>query len=289
MSSRQPATPAELPQRRPIAHGCAWRLAEYVCDAGPADRSFEERHEGVLVAAVVSGTFSYHGDTGRGVLVPGSLMLGNHGTCYACGHEHSRGDRCIALHIAPEFFEEVAASVAGSSRYRFATTHLPPDERFLAQMARFESLVQEDSLALGQVVTLLIESLLRTVCATPARAQRVSPADHRRVARAIAFLEDNYAAEVDLDSLAGEAATSKYHFLRVFRRIVGMTPYQYLLQVRLRRVAAALASRPGRIVDLALESGFRDLSGFNRRFRSGFGITPCAWRSRHRRLKDASR
>jgi AraC family transcriptional regulator len=289
MSDRLPSLPAELPQRRPISNGRDWRLAEYVCDAGPDDRPVEERHDGVLVAAVVAGTFSYHGDTGRGVLVPGSLMLGNHGTCYACGHEHSRGDRCIALHIAPDFFEEVTASIAGSSRYRFAMTHLPPNRGILAQTVRLEALAREDRLASEQAVPLLIESLLRLVCATPVRAQRVSPADHRRVARAIALLEDNYAAEVDLESLAGEAATSKYHFLRVFRRVAGMTPYQYLLQVRLRRVAAALATRPGRIVDLALESGFRDLSGFNHRFRSGFGVTPRVWRSRHSRLKGASR
>ena len=114
-------------------------------------------------------------------------------------------------------------------------------------------------------------------------------ADHRRVARAIAVLEDHYAEEADLASLAAEAATSKYHFLRVFQRIAGMTPYQYLLQLRLRHAALALASRPGRIVDLALESGFRDLSGFNHRFRSGFGVTPREWRARHGWQKLARR
>lgn len=289
MSDRLPAHPAEPPQRRPISTGRDWRLAEYVCDAGPADRPFEERHDGVLVAAVVSGSFSYHGDRGRGVLVPGSLMLGNHGTCYACGHEHSRGDRCIALHIAPDYFQELAASVAGSARYRFGTTHLPPRPSILAQVAGLETLAREDRLAVDEAVPLLIEALLALACDAPSRMQNVSSADYRRVARAVALLEASFAATIDLEGLAAEATTSKYHFLRVFRRVVGMTPYQYLLQLRLRHAAVALATRPGRILDLALASGFGDLSGFNQRFRASFGLTPRAWRARQGRFKDRER
>jgi len=289
MTDRMPPSADSLPRRRPISIGRDWRLADYVCEAGPEDRPFEERHDGVLVAAVLSGTFSYHADTGRGVLFPGSLMLGNHGTCYACGHEHSRGDRCVALHVAPDYFEELAASGGGSARYRFGATHLPPRPDILRQVAGLEALAREDRLAVDEAVPLLLESLLALSCGAAKRTQQVSPADYRRVARAVALLEGSYAATIDLEGLASEAATSKYHFLRVFRRVVGMTPYQYLLQLRLRHAAVALATRPGRILDLVMESGFGDLSGFNQRFRANFGLTPRAWRAHHGRFKDTVR
>lgn len=284
-----PPVADSLPRRRPISTGRDWHLAEYVCVAGPEDRPFEERHDGVLVAAVLSGNFSYHGDTGRGVLFPGSLMLGNHGTCYACGHEHSRGDRCVALHIAPDYFEELAASVVGSARYRFDVTHLPPQAGILRQVAGLETLAGEDRLAVDEAVPLLIEALLVLVCGVPKRMQNVSSADYRRVARAVALLETSYATTIDLEELATEATTSKYHFLRVFRGVVGMTPYQYLLQLRLRHAALALATRPGSILELAIESGFGDLSGFNHRFRASFGLTPRAWRAHHGQFKGTVR
>jgi len=289
MTDRMPPVADSLPRKRPISAGRDWRLAEYVCVAGPEDRPVEERHDGVLVAAVLSGTFSYHGDTGRGVLLPGSLMLGNHGTCYACGHEHSRGDRCVALHIAPEYFQELAASVAGSAQYRFGATHLPPQPGILRQVAGLETLAREDRMAVDEAVPLLIEALLALACGVPQRVQNVSSADYRRVARAVALLETSYAATIDLEELATQATTSKYHFLRVFRRVVGMTPYQYLLQLRLRHAALALATRPGSILDLAMESGFGDLSGFNQRFRASFGLTPRAWRAHHGRFKRTVR
>ena len=72
---------------------------------------------------------------------------------------------------------------------------------------------------------------------------------------------------------------SKYHFLRVFRRLTGMTPYQYLLSARMRRAALELASSRRPVLDIALDSGFGDLSTFNHRFRATFGATPTQYRA----------
>ena len=87
--------PKPLPtiSSRPIAEGADWSIREVVCRAGPQDRPFEERHLGVSIAAVVGGSFHYRNDAGRALLYPGSLLLGNAGTCFECGHTHSTGDR----------------------------------------------------------------------------------------------------------------------------------------------------------------------------------------------------
>ena len=67
---------------------------------------------------------------------------------------------------------------------------------------------------------------------------------------------------------------SPYHFLRTFRRVVGMTPHQFILRTRLDDAAVQLrrSSRP--VLDIALDAGFADLSTFNRRFRAIMGVTP---------------
>lgn len=73
---------------------------------------------------------------------------------------------------------------------------------------------------------------------------------------------------------------SKYHFLRSFRRAIGMTPYQLLLSVRLRRAAVALLSSNTAVADIAYDAGFSDLSTFNNRFRARFGESPSRFRRR---------
>ena len=75
------------------------------------------------------------------------------------------------------------------------------------------------------------------------------------------------------------AGISKYHFLRVFRRLTGVTPYQYLISARLRRAALALARSRRPVIVVALESGFGDLSTFNKTFRAVFGLTPTQYRA----------
>lgn len=104
---------------RALGAGEGWSANEYTCSFGPDDRPFEERHEGAAVVVVLEGVFQYRGATGRALLHPGALMLGNPGTCYECGHEHGVGDRCLAFQFAPAYFDEVARG------RRFAFPMLP--------------------------------------------------------------------------------------------------------------------------------------------------------------------
>ncbi len=101
----------------------------------------------------------------------------------------------------------------------------------------------------------------------------------RRVVEAIRFVESDAARPVQLQDLAAIAGMSKYHFLRVFRRLTGVTPHQYLISARMRRAALSLASSHRPVIAIALDSGFGDLSTFNKRFRATFGLTPTQYRA----------
>ena len=57
-----------------------------------------------------------------------------------------------------------------------------------------------------------------------------------------------------------------------------MTPHQYVLRARLRQAAMRLAVEPARIIDIAFDCGFGDVSNFNRAFRAEFGVSPRAYR-----------
>jgi len=90
------------------------------------------------------------------------------------------------------------------------------------------------------------------------------------------------AADPDTDAslarLAGEAGLSPWHYLRAFRRLTGVTPHQFVLRARLRAAAERLLAGDERVIDVALASGFGDLSNFNRAFRDEFGIAPRRYR-----------
>jgi AraC family transcriptional regulator len=279
-----PEPPTAAPAVRSLWRGREWGVSEYLCTAGPGDSPFEERHEKVAIAAVIAGTFTYRADAGSAVLHPGAFLLGNAAACYECGHEHSHGDHCISFQAAPEYFGEVAASMAGSSRFRFSAPMLPATAGLLPLLARIEARTAfAEPLDIDETAAHLIEAVLGFMSDHPPKPVRVSPRDGRRIGEALRYIELNVADALDLDTLAGVAIMSKYHFLRTFRHVVGMTPYQFLLAMRMRRTAVRLATSTAPVSAIALEAGFGDLSTFNARFRKTFGVSPTAFR-RHRRL-----
>ena len=266
--------------KRILAAGDGWSMHEVVCRAGPSDRPFEERHEGFSVSAVIEGSFTYRSEAGQGLLYPGALLLGNNGRCFECGHSHGVGDRCISLNIRDDLFGEIAAAVASSSRFRFSVPSLPPLPKALPVVALMEGLpalapaLRREELVLG-----LIERVVGAMADQEGFGVAPAAREARRVVEAIRLVASDAARPVRLQDLAASAGMSKYHFLRVFRRLTGMTPYQYLLSTRMRRAALELASSRRPVLAIALDSGFGDLSTFNHRFRAAFGATPTQYRA----------
>jgi transcriptional regulator GlxA family with amidase domain len=206
-------------------------------------------------------------------------MLGNAGSCFQCGHEHGTGDHCFALQLTPDYFEEAAAGSTGTSRFRFPSAMLPAGPATLPLALMLERGSDSVALAAESLVSTVVERVL-VLASGEARATGLSARDAQRITRALRHIEAHAEDALDLDRLAGIAAMSKFHFLRSFRRAVGQPPYRYLLNLRMRRAALALAEGEESVASVALGAGFGDLSTFNRRFRQLFGTTPQKWRRR---------
>jgi AraC-like DNA-binding protein len=104
------------------------------------------------------------------------------------------------------------------------------------------------------------------------------PGAEARVARILREIERHPEGDLTLGNLSRAANLSPFHFLRVFERLTGVTPHQYVLRARLREAALRLVAEPAKILDVALDCGFADLSNFNRAFRAEFGVSPRAYR-----------
>lgn len=287
MESESHAPASATPRLRVLAAGSGWRVGEFICRAGPGDRPFEERHEQVSISAVVDGTFRYRAAAGTALLYPGAFMLGNADTCFECGHEHGTGDRCIGFQFEPWLFEEIAATAAGSSRYRFPVAMLPavaasaPASVAAAAVAAAAGTTAAPSAAAAEAWAIRIaERVLALLSGTVPTPAAPSPRDSRRIGAVLRHIATHADEALDLDALAGVARMSKYHFLRTFRRVAGATPHGYLIGLRLRRAALRIKTTGAPISAIAFDAGFGDLSTFNARFRTTFGAAPTAFRAK---------
>lgn len=263
-----------------LASGPGWQVNDVVCTAGPQDRPFEELHGAMCIAAVMQGSFRYRTTQGAAVLAPGALLLGNAGHCFECGHEHGGGDRCLAFHFAPDRVEAVAAAVPGVRRATFAAPRLPPLPSLMRLFAAAETARDDnDGEALEELGLRLAGAVVGVLAGIDRPAAPPSPRDARRVAQALRRIEADAGETLTLAELARDAATSPYHFLRIFRQVVGMTPHQFVLRTRLHRAAVRLRRSAEPVSAIAFDVGFGDLSTFNRRFRRVMGASPSAFRA----------
>jgi AraC family transcriptional regulator len=250
------------------------RVSDYVCTAGPGDRSFVEEHAAFSLAWVRSGSFGYHHRGQSFELVAGSFLCGQPGDEYRCTHEHVRGDRCLSFQLQPELAVELG-SVA------FAKGGVPPlpELMVLGELALAAAEGRSD-LSVEEAALFLCARFCRL--ADPGRRpHNAQPRDHRRAVEAALFLDASSQEAVDLERTAAQVGLSPYHFLRLFAHILGVTPHQYLVRARLRHAARLLCDDRS-VTDIAYEVGFNDLSNFVRTFHRAAGVSP-------RRFQQAAR
>jgi AraC-like DNA-binding protein len=263
-----------------IAAGAGWTVADVVCTRGPDDRPFDEQHSRYVIAVVLAGSFQYRSPLGLALMTPGSLMLGNPGQCFECGHVHGEGDRCVSFWYAPDHFEQLAAD-AGIRRMRngFADGRVPPLRALSPLVARAASGAAGSGETPWEELSIRLAASALKLSSHVSSASGSSPPNaEARVTQVVRMIDRHPANAWTLGSLAQAAGLSRYHFLRTFERLAGVTPHQYVLRARLRDAALRLVRESGSVLDVALDCGFGDVSNFNHAFRTEFGVSPRAYR-----------
>jgi AraC family transcriptional regulator len=100
-----------------------------------------------------------------------------------------------------------------------------------------------------------------------------------RINRVLDYIEKHLSRPFTLEELASVANFSKFHFNRIFRALVGETPFQFITRVRLERAGTLLLTHPrDTISEIAFACGYSDIAVFSRNFRTQFGRSATRFR-----------
>ncbi|RYE50253.1 MAG: AraC family transcriptional regulator [Hyphomicrobiales bacterium] len=243
----------------------------YICDSGPDDAPFAEVHPQYSLSIVLSGSFSCRCRGRAFDFVPGSVMIGHPGDEYVCSHEHhARGDECLSFAFSDDLANEVGPV------WRAGGLAPLPQMMLLGELA--QRTARDDSELGLDEVGLLFAARIGELVTDRVRSTSVSVLDRRRTLNAVHRIEHSFADDIDLASLAEDSGLSAFHFLRLFSAVIGVTPHQYLIRMRLRAAARLLADDERPVTDIALDAGFSDLSNFIRTFHRAAGLSPRRFR-----------
>jgi AraC-like DNA-binding protein len=102
--------------------------------------------------------------------------------------------------------------------------------------------------------------------------------DARRIDRACRHIMQHFTEPLSLAAVAAVVKLSPAGFSRFFRRMTGRTFISWLTEVRIGHACRLLAQTDQPVLEVAIDSGFGNLSNFNRAFRQLRGCTPREWR-----------
>lgn len=250
-------------------------VLDYRCIAGRCDKPYTEVHSCSSISYVRKGSFGCQVRGRSFELVAGSVLVGHAGDEYLCTHDHHEGgDECLSFQLTPELVETFSGNAAV-----WQVGSLPP----LAELMVFGELAQAAAsgyctLGLDEIGMMLVNRFVDVVARRGRAVVKVSARDRRNAIEMALWIEQQTRRTINLETMALHAGLSPFHFLRVFSKVLGVTPHQYLLRSRLRQAARLLAEGDRPVTDVAFEAGFADLSNFVRTFHRAAGVSPGSFR-----------
>jgi AraC family transcriptional regulator len=103
--------------------------------------------------------------------------------------------------------------------------------------------------------------------------------------RVLEYIESNLARTLTLRELANINGLSTYHFARMFKTAMGVTPHRYVLERRVERAKAMLRTTRVTLADIGLSAGFCGQSHFTTAFRRLTGMTPAEFQRYNHALR----
>jgi AraC family transcriptional regulator len=196
---------------------------------------------------------------------------------------HGLAPAHLDIRLDPGKMDETATELrkAGERRFEFADVPRMRDPVVEHIAAIFRNELDRAS---HPAQDMLIESMAVALCAHLLRSytnavgieeRSTASVDVAAVRRAIAYIEDNPDRTVSLRELAGAAGLSRFHFSRVFKNHLGLSPAKYIERTRVEQAKALIVSAEMSLANIAQAVGFADQSHFTRRFRVHEGCTPA--------------
>ncbi len=253
---------------------------------------------GVGIKYVVSGEEIYHANDRRFSVGQGVYMLGNDFTEAVVQIRQKEPAQGLCIDISSQIVAEVAQhhDLHGADLQEFLlsdqllvncyetnNTRLGACLRELStriKAGRFDGRAERYELFYSLADSIVTDQrfVLQHLRKMDFKKTETNEEVFRAVICAKSFMDAHIFEELSLDQVCQHAGMSKYHFIRVFRKAFGLSPYQYQIHKRLENARRELLQGKS-IRDIALRHGYADVAAFSKAFKQAFGQAPGALRN----------
>lgn len=238
-------------------------------DARIARTSFATHaHEGFVIGVIVSGVQSLVHKGVHHAAPAGSVTFFNPEELHATEALKGHSVHYQTLHVPASLLREIAPPT-----FTFPVAVL--NNTSIARRLSEQLTILDATKDQANWDNLLTDFLYRCTSLFVERPAVQHKLDDPRIRLIQDYIEENITGSLDLDALAEQLGLSKFHFLRLFRTQIGVTPHAYIQARRTARAKRLLHKRPP--AEVASLCGFVDQSHLTRWMKSCYGTTPSVY------------
>ncbi len=171
------------------------------------------------------------------------------------------------------------------STITFARSHQSGDQKLDGLLAEFAAELANDKPGKEIVMRALVEQVLVHILRNYSQPRlsdqlelsRVGLVD-RRIRRSVELMHTQLDQDLTLKALAAASYLSPFHFARLFKKLTGSTPHNYLAGIRATRAQLLLAETELSVTEVGAQVGYLSASHFTKAFRLATGTTPREFR-----------
>lgn len=124
---------------------------------------------------------------------------------------------------------------------------------------------------------LRLMALLLPYCVESSKVPTIQTEHAFKLKTALEYIGAHYTENISIADVASACYFSEYHFMRFFKKYVGMSCFDYIKNYRLEKAVELMKGGEMSILDASLAAGFHNLSYFYREFKAKYGMTPKEW------------
>jgi AraC family transcriptional regulator len=188
------------------------------------------------------------------------------------------------LYFQPQLIKDMAFDLINPDRIELLP-HLARPDPLISGIARFIGLQAEsermiDTTYFDQLSLTINMHLLKYYCSKEHQfVENNYKLSKIQLEGVKEYIENNLSQKLELQKLADVLGLSRYHFARIFKKTVGITPAHYIIDRRLAKATDLLNNTSLNAGAIARQVGFCDHSHFSRSFKKNYGLSPDQYRN----------
>lgn len=266
-----------------------FRVVDFKCLCDVCSVTHPEYNNSLCISFIRKGFFEYRVFNGNQEAHIGRILVSKPGYEHTTRHIDNQPDITTVFEFTRDFFERLQDHYAPCAWFlknndiHSLLLNCSPEADYLHH--RILHMLQHndtDRLQVDEIVLDLLDKVMHTL----GHAAEVTPIAGNlikyhltTVETAQHYIHEHFSENISLERLAGECHTSVFHFSRIFKAVLGMSPHQYLIGIRLQHARALLTTTSKPVGDVAFACGFNSLEHFATAYRHQFKRSPTQFRN----------